>query len=103
MAGLGASTQRLVDDGLDGTRASTTFDTATVAVKDLLGTAREVFRGADGTADIVVVEDIAGTNDHESGRSIGDAEPSILKTAAGCKRKNLLFKRFQTDPRCMLE
>jgi hypothetical protein len=70
MAGLGASTQRLVDDGLDGACASATFDTATVAVKDLLGTAREVFRGADGTADIMVAEDVAGTNNHENGKTL---------------------------------
>ena len=41
-AGLGTSTERLVNDGLDGARASTTFGAAAKAAIELLGIAREL-------------------------------------------------------------
>src|ERR1700694_5899005 len=75
VAGLGASTQSLVNDGFDGARASGTFGAATEAAINLLGIARKVFRGVDGTTNIVVAEDVAGTNNHKDGGLIGDAEP----------------------------
>jgi hypothetical protein len=74
MASLGASTESLVNDGFDGAGASATFGAATEAAIDLLGIARKVFRDADGTTDIVVAEDVAGTNNHKDGGLIGDAE-----------------------------
>jgi hypothetical protein len=43
-AGLGASTQSLVDDGLDGARAAAAFGTAAEATIDLLGIPGEVLR-----------------------------------------------------------
>jgi hypothetical protein len=91
-AGLGANPESLVDDGLDGARASATFSAATEAAIELLGIAGKVFRAADGTADIMVAEDVAGTDNHENGGLIGDADPAIVKTAAGCKRKSCIFK-----------
>jgi hypothetical protein len=75
MAGLGASAERLVNDGLDGARASATFGAAAEAAIDLLGIAGKVFRGVDGIADIVVAEDVAGTNYHKVGGLTGDALP----------------------------
>jgi hypothetical protein len=69
-AGLGASTERLVNDGLDGTRASAAFGAATEAAIDLLGIARELLSGTDGVADIVVAEDVAGTNNHENAQTL---------------------------------
>ena len=92
MAGLGASTERLVNDGLDGARASATLGAATETAVDLLGIARELFRRVDGVTDIVVAEDVAGTNNHENGQPLNGTEPEVLKTTAGCKRKNHLFK-----------
>jgi hypothetical protein len=80
-AGLGAGAKGLIDDGLDGARASAALRAATEAAVDLLGVAREVFRGVDGAADIVVGDDVTGTNNHEGGQSIGDARPSIFKMA----------------------
>jgi hypothetical protein len=65
-AGLGASAQGLVNDGLDGTRTPPAFCAAAEAAVELLGVAGQIFRGADGTADIVVGEDVAGTNNHEN-------------------------------------
>jgi hypothetical protein len=70
-AGLGAGTERLINDGFDGARASATFGAATEATINLLGMARKIFSGPDGVADIVVAEDVAGTNDHEGGALIG--------------------------------
>jgi hypothetical protein len=91
-AGLGASSQSLVDDGLEGTGAATAFSAATEAAIDLLCAARKIFRGADGTTDIVVTEDVAGTNNHKKAGPYAMLSPSILKSAARCKRKNRLFK-----------
>jgi hypothetical protein len=72
-AGLGAGAQGLVDDGLDGARASATFGAAAEATVDLLGIAGKVRRSVDGAADILVADDVTGTNNHENGRPIGDA------------------------------
>ena len=63
-AGLGAGSERLVDDGLDGTRATAALGTATEAAIDLLGIAGKVLRTLDGTADIEVAKHVAGTDDH---------------------------------------
>jgi hypothetical protein len=63
-AGLGASPQSLVDDGLEGARASAAFGTTTETAVNLLGATREIICSADGVADIVVAEDVAGTNNH---------------------------------------
>lgn len=68
-AGFGAPPQSLVDDGPDGAGASAALGAATEAVIDLLGAAREVNHGTDGAADIVVGDDVTGTNNHEIGRS----------------------------------
>jgi len=67
-AGLGAGTEGVVNDGLDGTRASATLGAAAETAVDLLGIARELFRRVDGVTDIVVAEDVAGTNNHENGQ-----------------------------------
>ena len=64
-AGLGAGAEGLVNDRLDGARASATFNAAPEAVIDLLGATRQVFRRADCAADIMVAKDVAGTNNHE--------------------------------------
>lgn len=72
-AGLGTTPQRLVDDGLDGARATATFGATAEATIDLLWIARQVPGRTDGIADILVAEDVAGTDDHEDGGPIGDA------------------------------
>ena len=64
LAGLGAGAERLLDDGLHRASTAATFDAATEAAIDLPGIARKIIRRADGAADIVVAEDVAGTNDH---------------------------------------
>ena len=65
-AGLGAGTQGVVNDGLDGARAPTAFGTAAEAAVDLFGIPGEVLRAIDRTADIVVGQDVTGTNNHEN-------------------------------------
>jgi hypothetical protein len=92
MAGLGASTESLVNDGFDGARASATFGAATEAAIDLLGIARKVFRSVDGTTDIVVAEDVAGTNNHKDGGPIGDAEPSDIYDRSGMQKEKPSFQ-----------
>jgi hypothetical protein len=90
--GLGAGTEGFIDDGLDGARAPATLRAAAEAAVDLLGVTREVFRGADSAADIMVAEDVTGANNHKGGQSVGDAKPSIFKMVTRCKRKNPVFK-----------
>jgi hypothetical protein len=72
-AGLGAGAERFVDDGLDGACATAAFGAAAEASVNLLWIARQVRGYIDGTADIMVAQDVTGTNDHENGRPIGDA------------------------------
>ena len=76
-AGLGAGTQRLVDDLLDGTRTTATFRAAAQAPVDLLGIPGKVVRAADRTADIVVGQNIARTNNHKR-RALRGAAVTLL-------------------------
>jgi hypothetical protein len=72
-AGLGASAQRFIDDGLDGARAAATFGAAPKAAIELLGIAGKIVSNAHCIADVVVGQDVAGTNDHENGELFSDA------------------------------
>ena len=72
---LGAGPQSLVDNGLEGARASAAFGAATETAIDLLGATREIICGADGVADIVVSEHVAGTNNHYSSGPVCEMRP----------------------------
>ena len=72
-AGLGAGAKRFVNDRPDGACAAPALGTAAEAAIDLLRMARQVTGGGDGIANIMVAEDVAGTDDHEVGGPIGDA------------------------------
>ena len=63
-AGLGAGPQSLIDNGLEGARATAAFGATTETAIDLLGVTREIVCGADGVTDVVVSEHVAGTNNH---------------------------------------
>ena len=63
-ARFGTGAERLVNDGLDGTRASPTFGAATEAAIQLLRISRQIPGCADGIADVVVGEDVTGTDNH---------------------------------------
>ena len=81
ITGVGAGTERLVDDGLDGARTAAAFGAAAETTIELLWVPGQIFRALDGTADIVVGQDVTGTNNHESGMLIRAAEDqSILKS-----------------------
>ena len=74
MTGFGAGAERVVDNGLDGPRATSAFGTAAEAAVELLGTARKIIRHADGMTDIVVAEDVTGADDHETAK-----EPWVMR------------------------
>ena len=95
--GLGAGPKGIFDDGLKGARAASTLGAAAEAAIELLGIARQVPGRVNGAADIIVAQDVTGTDDHEFGRPNSDADLSILKAFARCKRKNWFLKQFQTD------
>ena len=63
-AGLGAGPKGFIDDGLDGARAAAAFGAAAEAAIKLLGVARQVSGRLNGATDIMVAQDVAGTNDH---------------------------------------
>jgi hypothetical protein len=68
---LGAGTERLVDDGLDRPRTAAAFGATAEAAINLLGIARKVFGSFDGVTDIAIAKDVAGTNNHETGKTLG--------------------------------
>jgi hypothetical protein len=100
---LGAGAVRFVDYGLDGARAPAAFGAAAEATVNLFRIARQVRSCTHGTTDIVVAQDVAGTDNHETAKTLGDATSSIFKRATRCKRKSRIFKQFQTDAEEILE
>jgi hypothetical protein len=58
--------------------------------------ARQITGGADGIADIMVAEDVAGTDDHEVGGPIGDA--SVLSDIEAPHRMQKEKPQFQAIP-----
>jgi hypothetical protein len=75
ICGVGVAVRTAGAAGLDGARAPAAFGAAAEATIDLLWITRQVRSCAYGIPDIVVAKDVAGTNDHRSGRPIGDAYP----------------------------
>jgi len=100
---LGAGAKGFIDDGLDRARAAAALGAAAEASIDLLGTTRQVRSCAHGIPDIVVAQDVAGTDDHGNENNPRDATSSIWKSAERCKRKSRIFKQFQTDAGRILE
>lgn len=84
---LGAGTKRFIDDGLDGTRASAAFGTAAKATVNLLWISRHFRRCAHGIADVMVAQDIAGTDDHEICRTLRGAPHRYLRARRDAKGK----------------
>ena len=70
-AGPGTSAECLVNDGLDGARASAALGAAAKATINLFRISRQIRSRTHGIADIVVTQDVAGTDDHETGRAFG--------------------------------
>jgi hypothetical protein len=63
---LGAGAEGFIDDGLDRARATAAFGAAAEATINLFWIPRQVRRCAYGTTDIVVAQNVAGTDDHET-------------------------------------
>ena len=63
---LGAGAEGFVDDGLDRARGAAAFGAAAEATVKLFWIARQVRGCTYGTADIVVAQNVAGTDDHET-------------------------------------
>jgi hypothetical protein len=68
---LGASAKGFIDDGLDGTRASAALGATAKATINLLRISRQVRSCTHSITDIVVAQDVAGTDDHETGSALG--------------------------------
>jgi hypothetical protein len=90
-AGLGAGPQSIVDDGLEGARASPALGATTETAINLLGATRKVIRSTDGVADIVVGEDVAGTNNHKNGGPGCDTEPIRYSRASRDAKGKTVF------------
>jgi hypothetical protein len=90
-AGLGAGAQRLIDDGLDGARATAALGAASEAPIELLGIAGKVLRTLDDIADIVVAKHVARTDNHLKRQSIRNVEPFRYKSAASDAKAKTLF------------
>jgi hypothetical protein len=92
---LGAGAKRILDDLVDGAGAATAFGAATEAAIDLPCRARQPGgRSADRAADVVIAQNIAGTDDQGFFRR--DAASSIVNAQAPGKAKRFNFKIFQT-------
>jgi hypothetical protein len=100
---LGAGAVGFVYVVFDGARAPAAFGAAAEAAVNLFRIARQVRGCAYRIPDIVVAQNVAGTDDHETERTLDDATSSIFKSATRCKRKSRIFKRFQTDAGEILE
>jgi hypothetical protein len=91
-AGLGTGAESFLDDRLDGAGAATAFGAATEAAVDLLGVARKVRGCTHGIADVMVAEDVAGADNHETGGPLVMLpDLSILNGRTRCKRKSPAF------------
>jgi hypothetical protein len=98
-AGLGAGAQRLVDNALDGACAAAAFGAAAEATIDLLGIPGEVFRATDRTADIVVGQDVAGTNNHKTAGLFSNVTRFLIdmQDDGGMQKEK---PRFEAIPNC---
>ena len=91
---LGACAKRILDDLVDRTGAAAAFGAAAKAAIDLARRARQTGRNAHRAADVIIAQNIAGTDDQGVFRC--DAGSSIVKPQPWGKAKRLNFKIFQT-------
>ena len=97
--GLGAGAQRLVDNALDGACTAAAFGAAAEATIELLGVPGEVFRAIDRTADIVVGQDVAGTNNHKTAGLFSEVTRCLIdiQDDGGMQKEK---PRFEAIPNC---
>jgi hypothetical protein len=84
---LGAGAERFIDDGLDGARAPAAFGAAAEATVNLFGIPRQVRRCTDGIPDIVVAQNVAGTDNHETVRTSVTPPHRYLRARRDAKGK----------------
>ncbi len=96
-AGLGTIAERLINDGLDGARATAALGATTETTVDLFGVAGKFLRALDGTADIVVGKHVAGTDDHYDWEPVGvmRVAHANIEGAREMQKKN---RRFEAIP-----
>ncbi len=63
-ARLGAGAKRFIHDFANRARATPTLGAASQTAIDLTGGSRDILRAGHGSSDIVVCQDVTGTNDH---------------------------------------
>jgi hypothetical protein len=96
-AGLGTGAQRFVHDLLDGPGAPPALGAATETPIDLRRRARKTGRLRHDVTNIVVGQDVAGTNNHGNAwRTRVDVAQQVGEPGRGCKRKTANLKLFQT-------
>jgi hypothetical protein len=98
-AGLGAGAKRFLKDVLDGARTTAALGAATETSVELLGIAGKVVRATNRVADIVIGQDVAGTNDHEKdGPSGGSCSSSVIFDIEERRRMQKEKPRFEAIP-----
>src|SRR5258705_9615859 len=100
---LGAGAEGFVDDGLDRARAPAALGAAAEATVNLFRISRQVRGCTYGITDIVVAQNVAGTDDHEPVEPLVMRPHRYAKSATRCKRKSRIFKQFQTGAAEILE
>jgi hypothetical protein len=85
-AGLGAGAERLIDNGLDGARASSTLGAAAEASVNLLGVSGEILRSVHGTTDVVIAKHVTGTDNHKT------SGPSMMRRHFDIERRAWMQK-----------
>ena len=96
---LGAGAEGFVDDGLDRARAATAFGAAAEAAVKLFWVSRQVRRCTYGITDIVVAQNVAGTDDHETERTLVMRPHRYLSGRRDAKGK----AAFSSNSKLMLE
>ncbi|EKS29073.1 Uncharacterised protein [Afipia felis] len=98
-AGFGAGPESFVHDLADGAGTTATLGAATEAPIDLPCRPGRLLCVSDDTANIVVAQHIAGTDDHQHQHlAVREALSDMSSSLTGCKSKTPSFKLFQTGP-----
>jgi hypothetical protein len=96
-AGLGAGAQCFVHDLLDRPGATAALGATAETPIDLRRRARKTCRLRHDVTNVVVGQDVAGTNNHGNAwRTRVDVAQQVGEPIRGCKRKTASLKLFQT-------
>ena len=70
LAGIRTLTESVVDDALDVADAAAAFDVAAETTVDMLGVTERVIGTGNSGPDLVVADDVAGTDNHENRQAL---------------------------------